>query len=179
MAPRYRLNQDAFFEPSLVKIGTIIEYSGTPGPHMDPLNQEAVDKMEAYFQLNPHMRAGLGVYDGLPATVGEAAPTMNIISEPPKIDPSAHVMSIGEMALGNAKPLDYQGPIKTDPILAPSGDRVIIDSSEPAPVDTKAADAAAEAEVLASLKATEEAKAAAAAEVDTTKATPKAKASPV
>lgn len=47
--PEYRLLADAFFAPKMVYAGSIVRTFLAPGPHMQPLNQAAVDRMEEWY----------------------------------------------------------------------------------------------------------------------------------
>jgi hypothetical protein len=47
--PEYRLLADAFFAPKMVYAGSIIRTFLSPGPHMQPLNQAARDRMEEWY----------------------------------------------------------------------------------------------------------------------------------
>ena len=57
--PKYQLLEDAPMAPSsgphagqvhLVRRGSVISFTGPPGPHMRPLNQAARDKLEAWYE---------------------------------------------------------------------------------------------------------------------------------
>lgn len=47
--PEYKVLQDSFMEPDHVKAGSIIRTWGPPGPHLEPLNPEAHQKMEEWY----------------------------------------------------------------------------------------------------------------------------------
>lgn len=50
MPAQYQLKEKAFFAPNLLPAGTVITYDGSPGHHLDPLNEEAVARMEAWYE---------------------------------------------------------------------------------------------------------------------------------
>lgn len=47
--PRYRLTEPAFFEPEILPAGTELDWEGSPGMHMVPLNKAAHDKLEEWY----------------------------------------------------------------------------------------------------------------------------------
>ncbi len=47
--PQYRLLEPAFFAPDLLDPGTIIATNAPPGPHMEPWNEAAKARMEAWL----------------------------------------------------------------------------------------------------------------------------------
>lgn len=47
--PEYKVLQDSFMEPNHVKAGSIVRTWGPPGPHLQPLNESARQKMEEWF----------------------------------------------------------------------------------------------------------------------------------
>ena len=75
--PKYRTLEKVFIAPYLIPAGTVINYDGPVGAHLEPMDEEAAAKLDAYFQENPH--ANLSPIDQLeitPVTVSiEAAPT--------------------------------------------------------------------------------------------------------
>lgn len=80
--PRYKTLQGTFIEPEYVKEGTLIEFDGEPGPHLEPLNEAAREMMNAYFKAHPE--ATLTPLEQLPATVGaNPAPVMRVLGEAP------------------------------------------------------------------------------------------------
>ena len=50
--PEYRIvdSKGAFIEPQLVAAGSVIRYNGPPGPHLQPLNHAAYQRMEAWYE---------------------------------------------------------------------------------------------------------------------------------
>lgn len=75
MAPRYRLTTDAFIEPQLIKQGSVIEYNGVPGPHMEAVNDEAKAVLEKYYKDNPGV--SLNPVESLPMTVAKVVAAPN------------------------------------------------------------------------------------------------------
>lgn len=47
--PRYKLLADSFFAPRMLLAGSIIATHASPGNHMEPLNEAAVARMEAWY----------------------------------------------------------------------------------------------------------------------------------
>jgi len=47
--PQYKVLTDMFAEPNHVKAGSIIRTWGPPGPHLEPLNATAKQKMEEWY----------------------------------------------------------------------------------------------------------------------------------
>ncbi len=47
--PQYRLLSEAFFQPDLLPAGSIIATEATPGPHMEPWNEAAQARYEAWL----------------------------------------------------------------------------------------------------------------------------------
>jgi hypothetical protein len=66
-----------FIEPDLLKADTIIDYDGIPTPGMEPLNDEAVKRLDEYYKRNP--QATLNPVDNLPRTMAAVVEV-----EPPK-----------------------------------------------------------------------------------------------
>jgi hypothetical protein len=50
MTARYEILQRTFIAPYMLEKGSIIEYKGTPGPHLFPLNAEASDAFERWYE---------------------------------------------------------------------------------------------------------------------------------
>jgi hypothetical protein len=69
--PRYKCLQETFIAPWLLKEGTVIDYDGEPGPHLEPMNEAAEAMMAAYYKAKPE--ASLNPTDALPITPGAAA----------------------------------------------------------------------------------------------------------
>lgn len=47
--PEYKVIADSFMEPNHVKAGSIVRTWGPPGPHLQPLNASAIQKMEEWY----------------------------------------------------------------------------------------------------------------------------------
>lgn len=113
IVPRYRLGSDAFFAPQLLKAGTVIDWAGEPGPHMVPLNDEAVARMRQYYVDKPG--ASLNPTEGLQMTV-ELQPALRVVEEAAVIQP-VDIKSIADMAAGaeatNERP-EYPAEKKPD-----------------------------------------------------------------
>lgn len=72
--PKYKLSQHAFMlcedgYSRLLKTNTEIDFDGTPGPHMIPLDSEAEARLDAYYKERPG--ATLRPYENLAPTMGE------------------------------------------------------------------------------------------------------------
>lgn len=65
---RFRVLTDTFIAPNLYREGTIIDYVGTPGPHFQPLDQDAHDSLLDYYEKNPG--ASLNPTEALSRTIG-------------------------------------------------------------------------------------------------------------
>lgn len=50
MVAKYRVLQPAFIQPHFLKPGMIIETESPPADHLEPLNEEAEEAMEAYYK---------------------------------------------------------------------------------------------------------------------------------
>jgi hypothetical protein len=102
--PRYRLLNDAFFAPEFVKAGTIVEWDGPFGPHMEPLDHEADNLRMQYFRDNPD--AMVSPFDLLPTKVGDenaiVKPTLRIVANAPP--PPAQSHSLAESLQARAEP---------------------------------------------------------------------------
>lgn len=107
--PRYRLASKAFFAPTLLPEGTVIEYSGTPGPHMEPLDDDAQAAMDAYYKAHPE--ASLNPVEALPATVEQ--PLVISMADPSVV--AAVDVSTGLAAPGPALPGLTDGGVALDP----------------------------------------------------------------
>jgi hypothetical protein len=101
--PKYKVLQPTFFEPIMVKTGSIVEYDGEPGPHLEPLNQAAREMLYKYYKAKPGAslqptEALAMTVDGKPlppVTPGAAVrPTVNITGEAPEEE----ILSFQDMA---------------------------------------------------------------------------------
>ena len=73
---KYRLNQTAWINETLLEPGTEIDFDGQPGPHMEPLDDEAREALAAYYEANPGATLDLiGSLPIAPVTPHRAAPT--------------------------------------------------------------------------------------------------------
>lgn len=98
--PEYRVLSDSFYEPNWVLKGSIIRTTSSPGPHLQPLNTEAMARMEKWYKeefdeldpktrqptgkkIYPHERYRIGVSER-----GEKHET-TIVSGPPKDEPGS------------------------------------------------------------------------------------------
>lgn len=78
--PRYKCLQETFIAPFLLKEGTLIDYDGEPGPHLQPMNESAVAMMTAYYKAKPE--ASINPVAALPITPGAALqPTFSIAGQ--------------------------------------------------------------------------------------------------
>jgi len=53
---QYIVNTKTFIAPLLIEPGTLINYYGPPGSHLDPDDDEAKAAVEKYYSDNPHAR---------------------------------------------------------------------------------------------------------------------------
>lgn len=90
MTARYTLNTKTFIAPLLLEAGTVIEYDGEPGPHMDPMNDEANTALDAYFTKKPEARLTPEEH------VEQAAPTLAVVSAPSDADAPAGIVSLAD-----------------------------------------------------------------------------------
>lgn len=96
--PEYEILQDSFYEPNHVLKGSIIRTSSSPGPHLRPLNQAAIVRMEEWYReefdeldMKTRQKTGKKIYPheihritaGVP---GERHDTV-IVAGPPKDAP--------------------------------------------------------------------------------------------
>jgi len=102
--PRYKLTQDSFFPPHLIKRDSVIEWSGTPGPHMIPMNDEAEAAMEEYYRANPH--ASLNPVDGLRLQGGDPGEMMLV--DGPQAD-NTPVISVADMSANAEETIAAKG----------------------------------------------------------------------
>ena len=104
MAPRYKLTQDSFFAPNKIPKDTVIEWTGTPGPHMEPMNAEAEAALEAYYKAHPE--ASLSPVDGLRLVGGDPG-EMNVVESPSEVD--VPVISVADMSANAEEVLAAKG----------------------------------------------------------------------
>lgn len=95
---RFRLNTATFIAPQLYPAGTVIEYEGAVGPHMDPVDEAGRLALETYYRENPG--ASLNPTEGLSRTMDGALPqgasaVASIVSLPPKDEPDPNQMTLG------------------------------------------------------------------------------------
>lgn len=63
--PEYQVVQRSFFEPNILEPGTRILYEGTPGNHLQPLNDAARAKMDEFYEAEfPEMDPKTGQKTG-------------------------------------------------------------------------------------------------------------------
>lgn len=98
--PQYRLTGAHFFAPTLVPADTIINFDGPPTREMEPLNQEAEDRLEEYYAKNP--QAAHHAVEDLSKTVGDPTAEVEIVANPDANNEP--VLTIGEAAVTKAKP---------------------------------------------------------------------------
>lgn len=78
--PLYKCLQETFMAPFLLKEGTLIEYDGEPGPHLQPMNAPAEAMMAAYYKAKPE--ASINPVAALPITPGAAVmPTFSVAGQ--------------------------------------------------------------------------------------------------
>ncbi len=63
--PQYRVLEEAFFAPDLIPVGSIIATDACPGPHLEPWNDAAKARMEAWYneefdEIDPKTRDKTG-----------------------------------------------------------------------------------------------------------------------
>ena len=104
MAPRYRLTQDSFFPPNKIPKDSVIEWTGTPGPHMEPMNEEAECALEAYYKAHPE--ASLSPVDGLRLVGGD--PGEMVVVESPS-DAEVPVISVADMSANAEETIAAKG----------------------------------------------------------------------
>lgn len=119
--PSYRVLSDCFIEPIYFGeghpngIGSTIEYEGSPGPHLEPLNAAAVARMDAWydepFPSKDEKGKPILTKDGLPVfdyphkghRMTEYKPgerhSVRITAPPPKNDPGKNPLSLAEIQL--------------------------------------------------------------------------------
>lgn len=157
--PKYRLTGKAFIAPNLLKEGTIIYYSGEPGPHFEPLNEAAAIRFAEYAKTHPEAMLGHPT-NSLPMTMEQP----EIVSVPTGRE-TERALTIEEMADGKAAK-----PIRTIfDAMERAGEAIPPDPEYGAltPVELSEADKAALAEVE---RGAAEARAAKAKEVETKQA---------
>ncbi len=107
-APQYRVKTRSFFEPYTVEAGTVIEYEGVPGDHLEPLNSAAEERMEEFYSASfaahdPRTRKPTGEMvqprQGRRPTqyVGAEASRMTVLAEPDTAAMALNVQSLGEI----------------------------------------------------------------------------------
>ena len=109
--PKYVTNTKTFIAPHLLDAGTLINYNGPPGPHLDPVDDEAKNATFKYYQDNPHAR--IGPIEALPVYGVE-------VLAPPVIPPSAIDVGI----LGNP------GPAQNSPIPGPDSQAAVVRAAQ-------------------------------------------------
>lgn len=111
----YRVLQKTFIEPNLYEQGSVISYSGPPGPHLVPVDDEAKAKTRAWAEENPGV--SLRPFDQLPLTM-ENVPQASLVSAPGRL---AQEVAMGNLAQpGKAVPGPTEGgpPALTEELLA-------------------------------------------------------------
>lgn len=98
--PRFKLTQDAFLAPDLLKAGTVIDYDGPLGPHFEPMDAEGEAALEAYYRSNPH--AAIMPFDDLPVKS-----TQPVVVSPPEPDAPLDIGSLAQP--GRARPGPTEG----------------------------------------------------------------------
>lgn len=98
--PRFKLTQDSFFAPELLKAGTVINYDGPLGPHFEPLDAEGEAALKAWYTANPH--AGIAPFEELEVKGANPPPPVEVVA-PPLAGPAD--VDIGTLAQpGRASP---------------------------------------------------------------------------
>lgn len=97
--PQYRVIEPAFFAPDLIPVGSIIATDAPPGPHLEPWNEAAQARMEAWYdaevdeidpktkdptgkKIKPNARYRPARYDASPQQ------TAQVIEEPEAAQPA-------------------------------------------------------------------------------------------
>lgn len=76
----YRTLQPCFIAPQHYPAEAVIHYNGPPGPHLEPIDDEAKAAMEVYWAENPH--ASLNPVEGLDKTMQAEPITSSLIRGP-------------------------------------------------------------------------------------------------
>ena len=123
--PRYRLLADHFFAPMRVEKGSIIESDCHPNANMEPLNDAAWDRMEAWYAEETQAADDKGgkLFDssGKPVMIkhhegyrvkryeAAEAPSVNVIAPPPKGDMTGQ-LDLGRAQFSQPTPGDLRPP---------------------------------------------------------------------
>lgn len=81
--PRYRLMSAHFFAPDLYPANTVIDFTGTPTPEMEPLDKEAEEALQKYFESHPH--ASVRPFENLPLTMAPQPQEIIVVQDLPKV----------------------------------------------------------------------------------------------
>lgn len=88
----YRLLTAAFIAPNRYAEGTIVNFTGVPGPHMEPLDDDARKALAAYYKKNPDATLNpLGSF-------GASAPGDAATAEVVTAAPAPAVVDLGNLA---------------------------------------------------------------------------------
>ncbi len=118
--PKYKVLHRTFIEPDTLEPGTVIYYNGLPGPHLEPLNEGAVARMEEFFterfpERDPRTKELTGKMIAAREVLRTKKPEDNIhhgvtVLALPEETPTEKMMSLGEL-MAVRKPTDARpGP---------------------------------------------------------------------
>jgi len=147
--PQYRLLEDSFFAPDLLLAGSIIATDATPGPHMEPWNDAAKARFDAWLneewdEIDPKTKDKTGKKWKPHAKyrrveyVPTAQQTAQVLQAPEASD--AHGLTLGELSVrkatdqrpGPARRFKAVSPVEDAPVPAPSVTVEPVPAPEPA-----------------------------------------------
>lgn len=119
--PLYRVLTQSFFAPDTVEPGTVIGFTGTPGAHLEPLNDAARARMEDWYneevdeldprtrdptgrKLKPHAKFRFGG-----AQAPSVEPVMSVVSLPAPDAEENKIQTLAQMAAAK-KATDQRPP---------------------------------------------------------------------
>lgn len=116
--PEYRTLEATFIAPHYIHAGSVIRTEGPPGPHLQPLNEEARSRMEEWLKEPHPEKDDKGKLTGQTHTPHEQyrrpdyveadTHTVEIVSGPPKDQPGSLDTSLA--AAANLRPSTDQRP---------------------------------------------------------------------
>ncbi len=141
--PEYRTLAPSFFEPNLVPAGATVRFKGAPGPHLQPLNKAAYDRMEAWYNeeideidVKTQRKTGERIRPHAQYRVAAFTPTDHHEAEVlsmPAHDDSKKLMTLAEAMNARARATDqrpgpamelrggYQPPLEADAVVEEIG----------------------------------------------------------
>lgn len=121
--PYYRATCRGFIAPDTIEEGDTFRYSGPYGTWMEPLNETARAKAEAFFEAHPN--AGLKPSDNLRVQGGDPGEKAEVVERAPSLAKqvaNGEFTTLGQPGKAQAGPTEGGKRIASDPtVKAPKG----------------------------------------------------------